>query len=255
MHNVIALLTDFGCRSGYAAQVKATILKHVEHIEKVIQFIDISHNIRSFQIDQAGFVLKLNYKWFPKNSLFLVVVDPGVGTDRAVIGVKSHDMVFIAPDNGVLSSILTDIEKIVAIKGTSATFAGRDVFAKAAAELISGKQLEEIGTEYKRQPKLIEIEPEITDSTVSGKVLHIDDFGNVISNIESSLIYQGNKVKWGNIIVSEWVKNYSQIEKCGKKIGNIINSSGYLELAAFKNSAEKLTDLKIGSIVKAASIK
>ncbi len=255
MHNVTALLTDFGCRSGYAAQVKATILKHTEHTEKVIQFIDISHDIKNFQINQASFVLKLNYRWFPKNSLFLVIVDPGVGTDRAVIGVKSHDMIFIAPDNGVLSSILTDIEKIVSIKGTSATFAGRDVFAKAAAELISGKQLEEIGTKYKKRPKIIEIEPRITDSTVSGKVLHIDDFGNVISNIESSHIYQSSKVMWGNIIVSNWVKNYSQIEKCGKKIGNIINSSGYLELAAFKNSAKKLTGLKIGSSVITASAK
>jgi len=246
-NRIVALLSDFGYCSGYAAQMKAVILKDAE---RDVQFVDISHSLKSFQIDQAAFILKLNYGWFPKNTIFIAIVDPGVGTERAVIAVESCDMIFIAPDNGILSAILKDAKRIVLLKGESATFAGRDICARAASQIINGKRLEEIGQKYKQMPKIIELEPTLTDSSISGKIFHIDDFGNIISNINSDYVKPGCMVKWGDIDVSRWAKNYSQAE-IGKLV-NIINSSGYLELAAFKNSAEALAGLKIGDAVKIA---
>ncbi len=245
--NVVALLTDFGSRSGYLSQIKATVLK----FSKIpIQFINITSNITNFQIKEAAFILKLNYQWFPEGTIFIAVVDPDVGSKRQIIALEARGMLFIAPDNGILSPVIKESCKIVTIKGQSKTFAGRDICAKAAAKLLCGNNIEQIGENYIGKPKFLDLEPELNEFSVIGEIMYMDDFGNIISNIQERLI--NNKrytVKWGKINVSEWKENYHDLKSSNTYIANIINSSDYLELASYKKSAAEQTGLSIGDKV------
>ena len=244
--NVVALLTDFGSRSGYLSQIKATVLK----FSKIpIQFINITSNITNFQIKEAAFILKLNYQWFPEGTIFIAVVDPDVGSDRQIIALESKEMIFIAPDNGILSPVIKDSERIVIIKGQSKTSDERDIYAKAASRLLCGDSIGQIGKSYTGKPEFLNLEPWFNESSIIGEIMHIDDFGNIISNIQKRFI--NNKqysVKWENIFVSAWIQNYHALNS-KDYVANIINSSGYLELTSYKKSAAELTKLSIGDTV------
>ena len=186
---VIALLTDFGTRDHYAGTMKAVILG----ICPDTTFIDITHDIPPHDMMTASLELAASYKYFPAGTIFLVVVDPGVGSARRGIAVETGDHRFVAPDNGVLTAVLKETppkrvveltERRYARPTVSRTFEGRDRFAPAAGWLAKGVDLSALGRSAGPIQQLSIPMPEIADGVLSGEVLRVDRFGNLVTNID-----------------------------------------------------------------------
>lgn len=174
---MIVLLTDFG-QSEYVGVMKGVIYR----INKDAKIVDLSHNISAQNIIEAAWVLKNNHKYFPEGSTFCCVVDPGVGTGRKALAVKTANYYFVAPDNGLLWETLKeqkiiDIIEIPIPTDASNTFHGRDVFAKAAANIDSG-HFDTLGSKTEEIKSL-----ELYRKGREGLVVRIDRFGNIITNL------------------------------------------------------------------------
>lgn len=174
---MIVLLTDFG-QSEYVGVMKGVIYS----IDGDAKIVDLCHDIQPQNIIEASWILKNNYKYFQKGAVFCCVVDPGVGTERKTLAVKTDNFYFVAPDNGLLWETLKeqrviDIRQIPVPEDASRTFHGRDVFAKAAANINKGK-FDSLGE------KITEIEKlELYQNAREGIVVRIDRFGNIITNL------------------------------------------------------------------------
>lgn len=239
---IITLTTDFGS-SEYVGTMKGVIYS----ICPEAKIVDITHGIRKFDIRRAAYVLRSSAPYFPKNSIHCVVVDPGVGTKRKGIIIKTKDCIYVGPDNGVFS-LVEGIEKIIELpqKAKSKTFHGRDIFAPIAAKLACGARPEEFGREIKKIRRTIE-KAELKRNMVSGEVICIDDFGNVITNIDEKLLRQAG-IKY-NSFINLRVKGKKHrirfLESYGFASRNelicLTGSSGYLETAINQgDAAEKL---------------
>jgi len=185
---IITLITDFGIEDGYVGIMKGVMLS----INPNLTIVDITHQIPPFDITAAQLVLNSSYRFFPLNTIHLIVVDPGVGTDRKPIMVKSKDYFFIAPDNGVLTPILLKEEKKEIyhlnkpeyfLSKVSSTFHGRDIFAPVAAQLSLGIPYKKIGTIINEAFISPLPSPSVSNFELLGEIIHIDRFGNAISNI------------------------------------------------------------------------
>jgi len=254
---IITLTTDFGTEAGYMGAVKGVILK----MNPDAQVVDISHDIEPFDVWEGAFVLRNSYSFFPKGTIHVVVVDPGVGSPRQALLILSEDYAFIGPDNGVFS-FLYDSEKIVKIIninnpkyfiGKSSTFHARDVFAPVAAYLSLGVEPEEFGTEAKECLKLKIPLPEIEDKMIQGEILWIDRFGNLITNLDQGLIKKIKSKKDFKIpIGKKTIKRISSSYYEGKEneILALEGSSGYLEISANQGSAQKILGKKRGDKFK-----
>ncbi|MDE2776894.1 MAG: SAM-dependent chlorinase/fluorinase [Chloroflexota bacterium] len=190
MSNVIALLTDFGLGDIYVGSMKAVIV----NICPAAQVIDITHAIKPQNVREAAFALLNSYHYFPAGTIFCVVVDPGVGSDRLAIAVKSEPYYFVGPDNGVLSYALAHLgAEYQAVKletpafqaGTiSQTFHGRDIFAPAAAHLSQRPAVfASMGGELDKIVRSPMPELRYARQRLIGEVMHIDHFGNIITSI------------------------------------------------------------------------
>ncbi|MBZ0283474.1 MAG: SAM-dependent chlorinase/fluorinase [Anaerolineae bacterium] len=188
MSQIIALLTDFGTTDAYVGIMKAVMVR----IAPNVQFIDITHQIQPQNVNQAAFALLNSYRYFPPDTIFLCVVDPGVGGTRHPVAVNAGGYTFVAPDNGLLTHTLTEINQFNVVTLTNSayqlspvsnTFHGRDIFAPAAAHLANGIPLETFGDTIKELHQLplpvLEIEP----LQITGQVIYIDHFGNIITSI------------------------------------------------------------------------
>lgn len=189
---ILCLVTDFGLRDGYVASMKGLILSIVPDVI----IVDISHDIDSFCISSGAYVLHSTASYFPSDTIFVAVVDPGVGTLRKGIIIENAGKIFIGPDNGLFSWILAnktartfwiDPEGISAPyvnRDISSTFHGRDIFAPIAAHIASGVNLEKLATPARDLPVIGDwITPRIDETGIVGQVVHIDKFGNIITNI------------------------------------------------------------------------
>ena len=205
----IVLLTDFGFKDSYVGVMKGVI----RSISRDADIIDLCHNIMPQDVAEAAFVLEASYGYFPPGAIFVCVVDPGVGSDRAILCMKAHEQLFLAPDNGLLSVIPEsggrEIWAVEAneyfLKGTSMTFHGRDIFAPVAAHLAEGLEPSKLGPRVEhiralRLPKPVRA----ADGSLRGQVVYIDQFGNLITNIRGSMLrrnFQGaeDKLNLSNI--------------------------------------------------------
>ncbi|MEO8396959.1 MAG: SAM-dependent chlorinase/fluorinase [Chloroflexota bacterium] len=267
MNRLIALLTDFGTTDTYVGVMKGVMLD----INPALHLVDLTHAIQPQNIKQAAFALLNSYSFFPPQTVFLVVVDPGVGSARKPIAVRAGHWLFVAPDNGVLSYALRDIghpeaaeleNQLHRLKAVSNTFHGRDIFAPAAAHLTLDVSFDHLGTRVEPvmlpEPQLV-----IEGNFVRGEVLHIDHFGNVITSIGllnwdspeqltlNPRFGTGSPFKCvpASVEVSVPVTNatvpplairhtYAEVEK-GEPLA-LVGSSGYLELSLNQgNFAEK----------------
>jgi len=186
--SIVSILTDFGQRDNFVGVMKAVILK----INPKAKIVDLCHNINPQDIQEGAFILKNSFRYFPKGTVHLVVVDPGVGSSRKKVLVKTQDYYFVAPDNGVLSPALCKevIQGIVEIteekyflKPVSDTFHGRDIFAPVAAYLSLGRDIYDFGKRIKGIKPLDLSEPKRFKNKLIGEVIYIDHFGNLITNI------------------------------------------------------------------------
>ncbi len=250
----IGIITDFGEKDYFVGSMKGVILS----INPKAQIIDITHEISKHDIRSASFILANAAKTFPKGTVFLVVIDPGVGTKRKCISLKTKNgLTFVGPDNGVFTQVSEDfgIQEIREVSNKnlmrstiSNTFHGRDVMAPVAAHLSLGIENSKIGPELE-EIKLLEIEkPEISKGEIKGEILHIDDFGNVVTNIKQELVKKiaktGGKLEIRinkERLEAPFVDDFSRVPK-----GNVlcyIGSAGVLEIA--KNQGNLADDLKV----------
>jgi len=250
---LITLLTDFGYSDTYVAQMKGVILC----INPEARIVDITHSVAPGDVISASFLLGGAYKYFPAGSIHLTVVDPGVGTERKGIIVRTRDYYFVGPNNGVFTFPLLheEVNKVVNIdikrfSSVSRTFHGRDVFAPVAAGLSIGRTPEEYGNELDpaQLVKLDEDRPVKTRDRIYGKIIHVDNFGNLITNIsEREISGSGLKVRVRGRTITGLSRTYMDV-KSGELLA-IINSFHLLEIAANGRSAQKILRAKRGDEV------
>lgn len=253
------MLTDFGLDDNYVGVMKGVIASIAPHA----RLIDITHNIQAQNIPQAAFVLHNSYKYFPKNSIFLVVVDPGVGTDRKPLIVQADDYYFVAPDNGVLSYIFESELNVEAreisnpklmLNNVSNTFHGRDIFAPAAAHLANGVSFKEFGDIIPPDSlvKPDNLFAEVGESKAIGRVMEIDFFGNIITNIKISEIenkfdLEGLIIIIGGVSIKGFYQTYNGMND--DRPHAIAGSFGYLEIAIKNSNAAEMLKVSIGNEV------
>lgn len=186
--HVITLLSDFGDRDAYAGVMKGVILSR----DPGARIVDLTHGVPPQDVYAGAYLLESAHRWFPSGTVHVAVVDPGVGTDRAILVVQTSSGIYLAPDNGLLTPVLEEggVRQCIALEtvpeGTgvlSATFHGRDLFAPAAAFLARGGSPADLGPSTQATVSLLDYRPRIDGGAAIGRVLHIDRFGNAISSI------------------------------------------------------------------------
>lgn len=253
---VITLTTDFGPSDWFVGSMKGVILG----LNSRVQIADISHAIAAGDVRAGAFVLAASYAAFPKGTIHVVVVDPGVGGDRNAIAVETENYIFIGPDNGVLS-LAVGREATRAIhrlenrryfrKIVSSTFHGRDVFAPVAAHISRGVAVARLGRGTQDFVKLNLPKPRAARNSIIGEVIYIDAFGNAITNIESELLQNGFgpdvRIRVSPKRILTFRKYYEEVQS-GSPLG-LINSAGLLEIAVNRGCAAGRLRLKVGSPV------
>ena len=255
---IVTITTDFGSDNWFVGTMKGVI----KGINPGAEIIDICDNVRRFNIREAAFTLLNAYSYFPKGTVHIVVVDPGVGSERSGIAVKSANYFFVAPDNGVLSYVIERENRVKAVSlenprymldDVSRTFHGRDVFSPAAAHLSLGIVIEEFGPDVKEPVIFRKSTPgQLGPREMVGHIIYIDHFGNCISDVNHRHLKELNhdeitkriKIK----IRDKEIRRISNTYSDGKE-GELIclfGSSGYLELSINKGNANQNYSLEEG---------
>ena len=272
---LVTLTTDFGTADGYVGTMKGVILGIVPDA----RLVDISHEIAPQDVRQAAYVLYTAYPFFPPHTVHLIVVDPGVGSARRPIAVRTAAGDFVAPDNGVLSYVMAreSVEAMVELNDprfrrsqVSHTFHGRDIFSPAAAHLAAGVPVDALGPPV---PDPIVFPPprvDVTPDGIAGEVLHADHFGNLITSI-GQLVWDGDELILdpafptatggrrlrfrasvarvtvaGHDLVGVY-RTYAQVPR-GETLA-LVGSEGHLEIAVREGSAAQRLDLHPGDAV------
>lgn len=253
MRRIITLTTDFGLDDHYIGVMKGVILG----INPEAHIIDITHSIPKYDVVKAAFKAQNIYPYFPKGTIHVVVVDPGVGGNRKPIAIESEGIFYIGPDNGVFSFILDNNKGIHVVEITnpeymreemSNTFHGRDIFAPIAAHISLGVDINEIGEGLESPVSLNISKPQILDNEIKGDIIYEDSFGNLITNIPGDMIRGSSKIHIDEFIIDSVASSYDDVGK-GELLA-IIGSSGFLEISVNQGSASglirdrKLTVLK-----------
>jgi S-adenosylmethionine hydrolase len=255
---MITLTSDFGLKDPYVAEMKGVILT----INPKANIIDITHDVEKFNIRMGAFMLASAASYFPKGTVHLAVVDPGVGMERRAILVQTKQSFFVGPDNGVLILAAQNqgIEHIYELTNpkfmltkVSFTFHGRDVFAPAASHLDMGVEPSEFGPEIQEA-----VAPEFAivkrrDSSLLGEVLHVDGYGNIITNINQKEMAKTKKVnvKLQNLSLNlTFAKTYAQV-KLQQPIA-LIGSHDFLEIALNQSSAAEKFQVMAGDKIEIA---
>ncbi|MBN1164122.1 MAG: SAM-dependent chlorinase/fluorinase [Candidatus Krumholzibacteriota bacterium] len=253
---IIALLTDFRYHNWYLGVMKGVILG----INPQVRIIDLCHNVSANDVREGSFILGNSFMFFPPGTIFLCVVDPGVGGKRKNLIVETENYYFVAPDNGILSSIFEKgkVRRVLEIKTgkytrplQGSTFYGRDIFAPVATHLSLGVSPDDIGKELKSVLTVPALKPFINKKgEVSGRAVYVDTFGNIITNIREEYIQQvfGEDVQYDDLSLRlhkrkvKGIKKYYQQGKDGKLMA-LFDSWGYLEIAVNRGSAYDLLGL------------
>jgi hypothetical protein len=262
---IIALMTDYGYKDPYVGVLKGVI----KSINPDAEIIDLTHGVERHNILEATVMLAVSARYFPRNTIFVVVVDPGVGGERKSIVIETNNYILVGPDNGCLSLLaeIDGIKRVFDVSNSryrlpvvSSTFHGRDIFAPVAAWISRGIPLEEIGVELKPDEivrmKIEKPRVDLENRVVEASILYIDVYGNIMTNIDESLLQQVKPALWSSIQIS----NYSRVYECKYvpsfswvregELACYINSWGYFEIAVFKGDASRLLGVRQGERLK-----
>ncbi|GAB5535340.1 MAG: hypothetical protein Rubg2KO_15890 [Rubricoccaceae bacterium] len=259
---IVTLTTDFGLRDGYVAALKGVMLS----LEPKLTFLDVSHEVAAQDVMEGGFVLGQALPFLPEDAVHLMVVDPGVGTDRRAIAarftVNGRTHRFVGPDNGLLSLLCRDEppQNVVVLDRPEAwrspspsnTFHGRDIFAPVAARLAAGASLLDVGTPTETVRSMQWPLPRYDAEGVDGWVVHIDSFGNCITNITASEVQRHQpdtafKCYVGSTIVHGLSTTYGSVSPGDSLI--LTGSGGHLEIAVRGGNAAELLSVHRGNPV------
>jgi len=262
---LVTLLSDFGLKDPYVAEMKAV----VSTISPEARIVDISHSIDKFDIRMGAFVLASARRYFPKGTIHVAVVDPSVGTKRRALLVETKRAFYVGPDNGLLMlaaqkegirHVYSITNPKLMLPSVASTFHGRDVFAPAAAYLANGTAPTEFGPEISDFMVPRFAKPVLKTDGLVGEVLHIDDFGNIITNIMSKDL-EKIRVKPKNLLSIKMKKRSWKIRFCTaygdvatKTVLVLIGSHDFLEIAVNQGNASKKFNVKVSDAV-AVSLK
>ncbi len=254
---VITLTTDFGLHDPYVAMMKGVILT----VHPGARLIDVTHLIDPGAVAQAAGLVRDTFPFFPSGTVHVVVVDPGVGSERRPLAVEAAGHVFVGPDNGIFWPIIEAHAGAKVIHMTesryfrspmSKTFHGRDLFAPAAAHFCLGVGLEQVGTTITDPVRLPLPEPQIEGRCLVGQIVRIDRFGNLITNIHRSglerfLMAAPPVIEIGERTIEGLRQAYTDVKR-GELLA-LMDSSDYLEIAVNMGRAAKAIDLNADEIV------
>ena len=258
--NLITLTTDFGLQDAYVGQIKGAILRR--NIQARI--IDLTHAIDAHDILAAAVTIRSSYHYFPKQSVHMIVVDPGVGSQRKILVLQADNHIFLAPDNGIFTFLIRDIKQIDAVHRISnrslfpdeisATFHGRDIMAPVAAALAEGMKISEVGPSIQIEDCLQLAIPktQLDEHGILGRVIHIDRFGNIQTSITSGNLSHYQPSSFAGISIRSHTVDGIAATYSDKQAGElvaVIDSSGYLEIAVNRGSAAKKIQCAIGDPV------
>jgi len=259
--HIITLTTDFGTRDCYVAAMKGVILE----INPEACIVDLTHEIGPQNVHEGAFFLKGSAPYFPNGTVHVVVVDPGVGTDRRALCVEADGCYYVAPDNGVLSLVATPerLVSAVAIENerylrptVSGTFHGRDVFAPAAAHLSLGVEMSDLGPPVHEMVRFELPAPTASgDGAIAAQVIHIDRFGNIITNADmatwNDLTRSGKggdvQIRIHGLVLSRTCKAYSEVPQ-GSPLA-LWGSADLLEISVNRGNAAERLGAKVGDLV------
>ncbi len=261
----ITLLTDFGLSDSYVGMMKGAIL----NVNPFANIIDLTHAIGHQNLVQAAYVIKSSYSFFPENTVHVVVVDPGVGSDRKIIALKKNKHIFLAPDNGVLTLVMNEgkIDSLVQVNNPdyfcgkiSRTFHGRDIFAPVAGHISKGVDLIKTGPRvHLNDVKHLNIKgPKISEKgELLGHIVYIDHFGNLITNIDGKILKKIRPLRETDGVIIE-IRNKKifgispTYESAGEKKTPlaILGSCDYLEIALNCGNAKHHFKAESGDIIR-----
>ncbi|MDW7773054.1 MAG: SAM-dependent chlorinase/fluorinase [Desulfobulbaceae bacterium] len=260
--NLITLTTDFGLQDAYVGEIKGAILRRNLNVT----IIDLTHAIDVHDIRTAAMTIRSSYHYFPTGTVHMIVVDPGVGSQRNILAMLADDHIFIAPDNGTLTFLIRDrkIRSLHRVANSSlfpdeisATFHGRDIMAPIAAALAGGLNIAEVGPPISIEEcvQLKVPKNELDERGITGSVIHIDRFGNIKTTITSGDLGLYQPTEFAGIVLCSHVidtlsSTYSDAAE-GELVA-VVDSSGHLEIAVNRGSAAKKIGCAIGDPVTVA---
>ena len=254
---LITLMTDFGTSDHYVGVMKGVML----NINPEVQIVDITHAIPPQDVYAAAFLIDSAYRYFPTGTIHVVVIDPGVGSERRALVCQTETAYFVCPDNGILTHILRNGERVhtVAVENSayflqevSNTFHGRDIFAPVAAHLSRGIPIDKLGSPVTQPVQLPIPKPEVTDKTVIGQVIWIDSFGNLVTNISHEILesLEGRDrvvIRAGSVEMDRLNRSYT--ESAVGEVLAIVGSSNRLEISINQGNAAETLGLRRGDTI------
>lgn len=269
MNGIISLLTDFGEKGQhYVASMKAVILS----INQQATIIDLSHSISSYSIIETQYIINSTCQYFPKGTIFVIVIDPGVGSSREILALKTvHEKYFVGPNNGIFTSILSnEIVKCVKVQNekffnhpVSKTFHGRDIMAPIGAYLSKGVSLDDFGPDFEIEKiikELLTLEINQFQKTIKCTVQYIDNFGNITTNIpltDDNIIYNTSLlikekdsitlIQMDENFYGKFNTHYGELSK--DELFFMKGSTNFLEISKNQNNAAKDLNINSGDII------
>ena len=246
---IITLLSDFGTADHYVSAMKGVILS----IAPQARLVDVSHEVESQNVLSVAYLLANSLPWYPAGTIHLAVVDPGVGSDRRIIAGRWGDQIVIAPDNGLVSLVQQDTPaaEIYELSDrqyfrpeVSSTFHGRDIMAPVAAHLARGIALSALGAPIDH-PLIIHVpQPEIIENRLVGQVIHVDRFGNLVTNIKADQCreFAPKTAHIKECVISFLASTYADVP-IGRPLA-VVGSSNMLEISVNQGSAR--TEFAVG---------
>jgi S-adenosylmethionine hydrolase len=256
---VIALFTDFGTRDAYVAQLKGAILS----IHPTAHLVDLSHEVHAFDVRAAAYLLDAAARYFPAHTIFVAVVDPGVGTARRpVLLTTQTKKCYVGPDNGLFTRVIEREGLQAAYMLTqsayfrpqvSATFHGRDLFGPVAAHLARGIEPAQFGPRLAELVLLPYARPQRLGQTIVGEVMHLDHYGNIATNIPSAMLTDLVPGQWLTLTLADRTHSLSFVETYGagpqEQLVCLINSNDVCEIALPHGSAAAYLAVQVGDRV------
>lgn len=250
---VITLTTDWYNNDFYIGAVKGAILSNCSNVN----IVDITHNIKPFNIYQAAFILKNTYKFYPKGTVHIIGVKTEAYKDQKYIAAKVNDQFFLGTDNGIFSLLFKDDDQVdfISIEAENSSFPVLDVFSKVACKLIEGERFDDMGNKVEQVERIVPLRATIDESAISGSIVYIDSFQNAITNVSKSLFDRIGKgrpfkiyVQSNHYVISKINEAYQETS-VGELLA-IFNSLDLLEIAINGGNAAELLNLDTNSSIR-----
>jgi S-adenosylmethionine hydrolase len=260
LHATIALLTDYGTNDPYVPQLKGAILT----VNPAAHLVDLTHEVEAFNVRQAAYLVDLATMEFPVGTIVVAVVDPGVGTTRKQLLIKTKvGKYYVGPDNGIFSRVVDregmekawslDQPKYYRNENASATFHGRDIFGPVAGHLSRGVSPDKLGTPLSKLEQIALPLPRKMGKTITGEIVHVDHYGNIVTNIPSDfspILQKGNLLRVtlnGQTIPAPFIITYNSVP-----VGRyclVVNSGNLVEFAINQGSAASKLKAQVGQTI------